>query len=167
MQVCTNDNGVKRIQVTSESEATSVPTNRATWEHPFAVCLIVAAGLHLPVPDGATAREQEIRLEDDFLNHGLVQMTTSQRIAAVGDADMQWHFHVSHPVDAEDALLARVDVSSLTKVALARQLVLRDGGSWRRLFAKSKAELAALFLAGVAGHGCCSLVDPLVYYRLH
>ena len=86
--------------------------------------IVRAAGHFPPAAHDATPRDVELRLEKDFLDFFLVRLK-SQHVPF--DSSRPWSFMLSEPVDIEEYFIARTPVEDLSKIALARQLQLREG----------------------------------------
>ena len=88
-----------------------------------------AAGYHPPLPRDASARDHEILHERHFLDHN-VSVCEGNRVSydMGGDTGPDWSFVLSQDThDVEQYCFSQRRFADLTKMALARQLQLRDG----------------------------------------
>ena len=82
-----------------------------------------AAGDYPDVDGNATARDIEILLESRLLQHRVIRFQTVQRS---GNEDAPWDFTIQDGDDVEQAYIGPKNPRDLTKIALARQIQLRD-----------------------------------------
>ena len=112
-----------------------------------------AAGFHPAFPANATARDVELLHEARALQHGILVYTATR----VGASDAPWDFVLTDPVDIEDAFVLSRPTETLTKMAIARQLQLRDALSDearnRQWAAMTKTALLAVLVPPPAGVG--------------
>ena len=82
-----------------------------------------AAGLVLPVGCADTARDVELALEEQFMDHGLVRFAHQRET----NAEDPFTFIVSHPNDAEKVMWDHTPLLELNKMGLARRLEVEQG----------------------------------------
>ena len=82
-----------------------------------------AAGLVLPVGCADTARDVELALEEQFMDHGLVRFAHQRET----NAEDPFTFIVSHPNDAEKVMWDHTPLLELRKMGLARRLEVEQG----------------------------------------
>jgi hypothetical protein len=111
--------------------------------------LVKCCGFYLPMPSSATARDEEIALERQFLDHNLVVYESRREI----DTRSPWCFTLRDALLAEDKLHSSTEVGAATKMHLARRLQLRDGGDLAACF-RSYTNMSKARVCGVVATGC-------------
>ena len=111
------DRGPDGVVVKPDGGTTSLPLELYTIAE-----LSRAAGYFPTVPTGATTRAVELLHENAIMTHGLLRLS-GQRL---DDYENPWSFMLSGRVDAEEAH-ADERFDEMTKMALARQIQIRDG----------------------------------------
>ena len=103
--------------------------------------LLRSAGCYLPSAATATARDQEIALEQVFCENEPVVLASRREL----DPRSCWCHVLTAPVSAEDFLHDTLPAAAITKMMLARRLQIRDGLTMKdcfRLFGSlNKAEI--------------------------
>ena len=72
-------------------------------------------------------RTVELKHEANLLNHKIVVFDAQRESGVEFGADASWFFLLENPVDIEECTFAKRAMPQLTKMALARQIQLRDG----------------------------------------
>lgn len=124
-----------------------------------------AAGYYPPHADDATARELEVLHEQALLQHNLI-VYKCRPTDVVGDATWALVLHEGGR-DVEDHVFEARALADLSKMALARQLQLRDGlnnserdARWRLL---KKAQLIAALLGPGPAAGAAPAAAPAIH----
>jgi hypothetical protein len=104
--------------------------------------LLRAAGHFEPVGPRESARSLELRYESSILDFDLRVFVDSVRVVEQGSP---WTFQLSEGIDCEQHFFDTVDPTKLTKMQLARFLIVlgrANNADWKRLSYLPKAELA-------------------------
>ena len=112
--------------------------------------LLKAAGHFELAGPADTARVIELKCEEKFLDFSLVVFRSARRLPTSSVGDSNWFFQLDDPVDVETHFFDKVEAKLLTKLQLARLLILSgraEPEAWRRFTMLSKDELAARCLA--------------------
>ncbi len=87
----------------------------------------------------------ELKYDEQFLQAGLVVWRGASRVLGDGTGDSVWLFELSDAMDVETSFFEQADVAKLTKLQLARWLILSnraEAAEWRRLSYLTKEHLA-------------------------
>jgi hypothetical protein len=90
-------------------------TNRTVAE------ISLASGYFPPLPANHTPRDAEVAHEANVLNHDVVMYDAKR------DGTLNWNLLISSPRFMEDDFAQKVNVADMKKIALARQIQLREG----------------------------------------
>ena len=121
-----------------------------------------AAGIYFDVSPEMTARDVERRYAELFFESESPPMKYMSCERLWPDT---WTYLVGSPIDMEVEYLDWVPSRSHTKLMLARQCVLKDGGSiadWKRLAGRTKAQVLGRLLHGIDGADADE--DPVVVH---
>ncbi len=106
-----------RIQAHNDSDIHNdiSVTNRTVEE------ISLASGYFPTLPANHTHREAEVAHEANVLNHDVVMYDAKR------DGTLNWNLLISSPRFMEDDFAQKVNVADMKKIALARQIQLREG----------------------------------------
>ena len=128
-----------------------VPVNRHSANLELTTCtvagLLMAAGHFEPIVPGESARQQELRYEERFFDFDLVVFPRSQRILGDnGQGESNWMFELYGSVCVEEHYFDTVQPAQLTKLQIARLLIICGtelAADWKRLYMLNKDALVA------------------------
>lgn len=113
--------------------------------------LLRTAGHYEAVAEQDSARDQERKLENAFLNFNLSVFPNAKRILGDVGGEATWTFELTgDSADIETHFFAHQDHTKMTKLQMSRYLIVTgraQHGDWQRLSLLNKVELATRCLA--------------------